>query len=100
MLTEALSVTTLVGKVLDDLGVPWLVGGSIASSLQGVPRATQDVDLVAALQLMHAKPFSEALEEGFYVSEDAIRDAIRPPQYGCREQPFPANGIGVSEESL
>jgi hypothetical protein len=72
MLTEALGVTMLVGNVLDELGVPWLVGGSIASSLQGVPRATQDVDLVAALQRVHVRPFSEALEAGFYVSEDAI----------------------------
>ncbi len=77
MLTEALSVTAHVGKVLDELGVPWLVGGSLSSSLQGVPRATQDVDLVAALQAGHVQSFSAALEENFYVSEDAIHNAIR-----------------------
>ena len=77
MLSEALAVTAYVGKVLDELGVPWLVGGSLSSSLQGVPRSTQDIDLVAALKAGHIQAFSEALEEHFYVSEDAIHNAIR-----------------------
>ena len=65
MLSEALSVTARVGKVLDELGVPWLVGGSLSSALQGVPPSNQDIDLVAALKAPHAAAFSEALAEIF-----------------------------------
>lgn len=31
---------------LEDVGVPYMVTGSIASSVHGVPRATQDIDVI------------------------------------------------------
>ena len=65
MLAEALSVTLRVGEVLEQLGVEWVVGGSLASSLQGIPRATQDVDLVANLRLDRMAGLVQALEENF-----------------------------------
>lgn len=77
ILAEPLRVTACVGAVLDQLGVPWLVGGSLASSIHGIPRATQDVDLVADLRLPHLRPFVDATEQDFYCSDDAARDAIR-----------------------
>ena len=52
-LAEPLAVTAQVGAVLDTLQVPYLIGGSLASSLVGLPRATQDVDLVAELEPAH-----------------------------------------------
>ena len=77
ILAEPLRVTAIVGAILDQLGVPWLVGGSLASSIHGIPRATQDVDLVADLRLPHLKPFVAAMEQEFYCSDDAVRDAMR-----------------------
>lgn len=77
MFTEPVRVTLIVGQVLDSLSVPWIVGGSLASSLQGVPRSTQDVDLVAALLPSHVGPLVFALEGVFHLSESAIIDAIR-----------------------
>jgi hypothetical protein len=35
-----------VVEVLETLGVPYMVAGSFASNLHGVPRMTQDADLV------------------------------------------------------
>ncbi|MFZ5476655.1 MAG: hypothetical protein ACOZNI_07770 [Myxococcota bacterium] len=52
------------------------MGGSVASSLHGVPRSTQDVDLVADLRRTHAGPLASTLADAFYVDEDAIRDAV------------------------
>lgn len=67
----------LVGDVLSDLEVPWLVGGSAASSVHGVPRSTQDIDLLAALRPEHLAPLVAALDNQFAVSEEAILQAIR-----------------------
>lgn len=74
---EALGVTLRIVRVLDSLGVPYLVGGSIASSFFGEPRATYDVDIVADLQAEHVAPLIAALRDDFYLDEPAIRDAVR-----------------------
>ena len=66
----------MVGAALDDLGVPWLVGGSVASSLHGIPRSTQAVDLVADLRGTNAARFAAALQDRFYVDADAVMDAV------------------------
>lgn len=77
ILHQPLKVTLKVGAVLDGLGIPWVVGGSLASSIHGLPRSTQDVDLVAAMSQEHVAPFIEAMEPEFYVSEAAMLDALR-----------------------
>jgi hypothetical protein len=58
---EALRVILEVVRVLEDLRVPYAVGGSLASSLHGIPRSTQDGDLVADLRGEHVKPFVAAV---------------------------------------
>ncbi|HEX8693833.1 MAG TPA: hypothetical protein VF746_15530 [Longimicrobium sp.] len=73
---EALEVTLRVVRVLEGLGVPYLIGGSLASSLHGQPRATQDADAVADLRPEHIPPFIAALQDDFYLDEAAIRDAV------------------------
>lgn len=77
MLTEALAVTFRVVDALTALGVDYLVGGSLASSLHGIPRATQDVDVVAALRHEHVAPLVAALGREFYIDAEMIHDAIR-----------------------
>jgi hypothetical protein len=74
---EILDVTLLVAHVLEQLDIPYLVGGSLASSLHGIPRATQDVDLVARMELRHVAPFIAALRGTFYLDEGAIQEAVR-----------------------
>ncbi len=75
-LGDLLRVTMLVTAVLDRLGIPYLAGGSLASSLHGIPRATQDVDLVADLGPEQVEPLVAALRGDFYVDDRMIRDAI------------------------
>jgi hypothetical protein len=77
MLTEPIAVTMTVVDALDTLGVPYAIGGSLASALHGVMRATMDADLVADLRLEHAKPLAQALGVAFYADVEMIRDAIR-----------------------
>jgi len=76
MLAEPLLVVTTLAGVFDALGVRYVVGGSLASSIHGVPRATQDVDLVAELEPSHAEPLFRRLEPSFHVDLESVRDSI------------------------
>ncbi|MFQ5568620.1 MAG: hypothetical protein ACE5G0_03030 [Rhodothermales bacterium] len=71
-----LDITLHVAETLDRLDVPYLVGGSLASSLHGIPRATQDVDFVAALLPEHVPALVDALQATFYIDAVMILDAI------------------------
>ncbi|MBW3572162.1 MAG: hypothetical protein KY467_13765 [Gemmatimonadetes bacterium] len=77
VMDEALAVTLQVISVLDRLAIPYVVGGSIASSIYGKPRATQDVDVVADVRPEHVQALVAALRSDFYLDEPAIRDAVR-----------------------
>jgi hypothetical protein len=74
---EELAALVAVVETLDALGVPYALGGSLASAVHGVVRATVDADLVADLRPEHAAPLAQALAGSFYADEQAIREAIR-----------------------
>jgi hypothetical protein len=44
---ENLALTLAIATVLDTLEIRWFLGGSLASSVHGIPRATLDADIVA-----------------------------------------------------
>jgi hypothetical protein len=48
-LAEPIAVTLRVADALEKLGIRYLVGGSLASSVHGIPRSTQDIDLLVEL---------------------------------------------------
>lgn len=77
MLTEQIAVTMAVADALEALGVPYAIGGSFASAVHGVMRATMDADLVADLRPEHAEPLAQTLGDAFYADAEMIRDAIR-----------------------
>jgi hypothetical protein len=74
--SEPTAVTLLVTEILERLRVRYAIGGSFASSLHGVFRASVDADLVADLRMEHVEPFFRALGEGFYRDQNAMRRAI------------------------
>jgi hypothetical protein len=49
MQNEPIEVTLQVTRVLESLGIPYLIGGSLASILYGMVRTTQDSDIVAEM---------------------------------------------------
>ncbi len=61
----------------DRLGVRYCVGGSIASSVHGSARSTLDADLAAELDEAAALSLIAALDDDYYVSEAAAREAVR-----------------------
>ena len=60
MLSDPLLVMAKLVRLFDALGISYLVGGSLASSIYGIPRATQDVDLVADIRFSHVDAFTSA----------------------------------------
>lgn len=43
---DPIDIALLVGRAIDQVGGAYFVGGSLASSFQGEPRATNDIDIV------------------------------------------------------
>jgi hypothetical protein len=76
MLSDPLLVVSTIARVFDELGIRYLVGGSLASSIYGVPRATQDVDLVADFRPEVVQAVHDHLVDDFYVDTDMMLDAI------------------------
>ncbi len=64
----------VVGQVIDALerlGVSYMIAGSFASNFHGVPRMTQDADLVVELDEAVAVALVRDLQHAFYLSEEA-----------------------------
>lgn len=74
---DVLDIALLVSEILERLGVSHMVTGSLASSLHGIPRATQDIDLVADLSEKQIEALVDALADAFYVDAGAVREAVR-----------------------
>ena len=74
---ESVTVTLRVVAELERLGIDYFVGGSVASSVHGRPRTTDDVDIVAAIPGPQVDALVGALQTDFFVDADMIRDAIR-----------------------
>lgn len=76
-LPDPIEVAASITRTLEALGVRYLIGGSLASSVHGEPRSTNDVDLLVDFSAEHIQPFVEAIRADYYVSEPAVQEAIR-----------------------
>ena len=74
---DVLSVAAAVARAFERAGIGYFLGGSLASSHQGEPRATNDIDFVVAMSAPDAAPFAEALGGEFLVDAPALRQAVR-----------------------
>jgi hypothetical protein len=74
--TDAIGVALRVGTAIESVGGSYFVGGSIASSLQGEPRSTNDIDIVVEMPLGRLRALREALGIDFEVDLDPLRDAL------------------------
>ncbi len=64
--------------MLADARIEYMLTGSMASSLQGQPRSTHDIDLVVDLNMQQAAQLRKAFPApDFYLSESSIAEAIR-----------------------
>ena len=73
---DVITVTLRVVRILEELGVPYVIGGSLASSIHGTVRSTGDVDFVVDLRPEHVARFVEALGDDFYFSESRVAESV------------------------
>jgi hypothetical protein len=66
----------LVLTKLDECQIPYMITGSFASNMHGVPRATQDADVVIEADQGSLDRFLENLGAEFYASHEAAREAL------------------------
>jgi hypothetical protein len=74
---DPIAVALRVAEILESLGVNYVLGGSLASTLHGEPRATMDVDMAVDLRLDQVEAFHSRLGEEFYAEIQSMRAAVR-----------------------
>jgi hypothetical protein len=77
ILGQDMAVALRVIETLEDLGIPYHLGGSIASSVHGTPRQTRDVDVAVDLPLSAVPAFVARLQGEFYLDDERIRSAVQ-----------------------
>lgn len=77
MVADPVALAHKVISILERLNIAYYIGGSVASSLLGESRYTEDLDLIIELDKIKAQPLLEAfLNASFYISAIAVEDAI------------------------
>lgn len=64
-------------QALDRFGIPYYVGGSVASSYYGNWRRTQDVDVILDVRPDQIRTLAKILAQDYLIDADAWIDAIR-----------------------
>ena len=76
MLTDIFRLLLHLDSLLEPLGIRYVVGGSLASSVHGEVRATNDIDVLIDLRDDRVAAFVAALKPTFDVWEDTVRRAV------------------------
>jgi hypothetical protein len=73
---DPIAIALRVATAIESVGGAYFVGGSVASSLQGDPRSTNDVDIVVSLAANKVDALATALGSDFEVDRDMLRQAL------------------------
>lgn len=76
MYEENCVLIEVAGK-LEQLGIPYMLTGSMAANFYAAPRTTRDIDLVLMLDFSLPAKLVSAFEKDFYIDKEMIEDAIR-----------------------
>lgn len=74
---DILEIAYKVIKAFEKIGIVYHIGGSLASSAFGIPRATLDADIVADIKSEQVSEIGALLKGEFYISTEMIQNAIR-----------------------
>lgn len=73
---HVLDVALRVARALKEVNARYFVGGSLASSIDGEPRATNNIDFVIDIPTGKLRKFVESLGSDFEFDYDMLKDAV------------------------
>lgn len=73
---DIIEIAFKVVNVFEKLGIPYYLGGSLASSAFGIPRSTLDADIVADIKSEQVVYMEKLLKREFYIDTEMINHAI------------------------
>jgi hypothetical protein len=76
VIEDPISLASAISRILETLSIDYYIGGSLASSLWGESRYSEDLDLVIEIKPLQSTALIQALENEFYISEIALEDTI------------------------
>jgi hypothetical protein len=88
VIADPILLAQKIASILLPLNISYVVEGSVASSLLGENRSTQDLDLVIDLESRTAQRLIDAMSGEFYISESAVTEAIAKSRTAPRESSF------------
>lgn len=65
-----------LAAMLETAGIPYMIAGSLGSSLYGRPRTTRDVDVVIDPSPEQLERFLALITDEWYISPEAAREAL------------------------
>jgi hypothetical protein len=74
---EAVQALRQLFESLDKHGIPYMLGGSMASSVHGIHRSTRDIDIVASIKVEDTVQLAADLGRDFYVDTDTAAEALQ-----------------------
>jgi len=94
---DVIEAPTPLVEVFDRLGITYCIGGSVSSSLHGLARQSQDVDVIADVQPDQVQALVQAHEARLLrrrtglASRDAPRTPLQrdPPEYHAQARSDP-----------
>ena len=99
MTTEALLVVAF--DALSAVGVPFMLSGALASNFYGVPRATQDADLIVDYRQLPLDAFAARLQADFDVDPqpgfESVTGSLRLVAR-ARRSPFDVELFGLTDD--
>ncbi len=73
---DSIHITLRVTSVLEQLNIPYFIGGSLAGIIYGEYRTTHDTDIVAQIERRHTAQFIGMLEIDFFIQSEAMHEAF------------------------
>lgn len=77
MAPSHLDLAVDLARLLEEIDVPYVIGGSVASSLVGEPRSTIDIDIAVDLNDQGLEVLVRRVRPTFYVPETDAARAVR-----------------------
>src|SRR5678816_3222670 len=74
---DHLEVAVAAARIFERTGIPYALGGSVASSIFGEMRTTMDVDFAVDMSTDRIDAFVAAAAGEFHVQRESVEEAVR-----------------------